>query len=293
MKGIVLAGGAGTRLRPMTAAVSKQLLPVYDKPMVYYPLTTLIRAGIRDILVIVSPEHLEAYQRLLEDGRDFGTHLSYATQDSPDGLPEAFIIGEEFLAGEPAALVLGDNLLIGPGLGGELRQASEAPGATIFATHVADPSQYGVVEFGADGQVQSIVEKPVDSASNWAIPGLYFYDERATAFSQALTPSDRGELEIVDLHARYLQEDALVVKRLPRTTTWMDMGTVDALSAASDYVRALQTRQGTIIGCPEEAGFRNGWLSAADLDRSAARSASSSYGDYLRSLSRSGAEDDW
>jgi glucose-1-phosphate thymidylyltransferase len=252
VKGIVLAGGAGTRLHPMTRATSKQLLPVYDKPMIYYPLSTLLLAGLREILLITTPQDRANFERLLGDGSSFGVRLSYAVQDHPGGLAQALIIGEEFLAGDKSALILGDNLFYGPGLGTQLRRHHDIEGALIFAYQVADPSQYGVVEFDEAGRVLSIEEKPAAPRSHYAVPGIYFYDERAPELARQLTPSERGELEITALHNRYLELGALRVEVLARSTTWLDTGTHESLYEAGGLVRTLQHRTGLRIGDIEQ-----------------------------------------
>jgi glucose-1-phosphate thymidylyltransferase len=265
-KGILLAGGSGTRLHPITQATSKQLLPVYDKPMVYYPLSTLLLAGIRDVLVISTPQDLPQFQRLFHDGAHLGIRISYAEQSSPDGIAQAFLIGEEWIAGEGCALVLGDNLIHGDHLSPMLRAASaRAEGATVFAYQVRDPERYGVVSFDADGKATGIVEKPQRPKSPWAVTGLYFYDRRVTEFARSLRPSTRGELEITDLNQIYLQEGALRVERLGRGTAWLDAGTPDSLLQAATFVQTIQSRQGSLVGSPEEVAFRMGFIDAATL----------------------------
>ena len=284
-KGIILAGGSGTRLHPITQAVSKQLLPVYDKPMIYYPLSTLLLAGIREILIISTPHDLPSFRRLLGDGSRFGVSFSFCEQPSPDGLAQAFILGETFLAGSPAALVLGDNLFYGSELTQVLLEADAwRDGATIFAYEVTNPSDYGVVEFDAEGRAISLEEKPAHPKSRCAIPGLYFYDERVAALARSLKPSHRGELEITDLNRLYLAEGTLRVKRFGRGTAWLDTGTHDSLLEAGDFVRAIQNRQGLQIACIEEIAFNKGWLSEAQLAEIAARFGKSSYGTYLKSI---------
>jgi glucose-1-phosphate thymidylyltransferase len=284
-KGIVLAGGSGTRLFPLTIAVSKQLMPVYDKPMIYYPLSVLMLAGIREILIISTPADLPLFQRLLDDGSQFGVTLEYAAQANPDGLAQAMIIGSEFLNGSPSTLILGDNLFYGEAIGKHLTTASQRQsGATIFGYHVADPTAYGVVEFGPDRRVVSLEEKPRIPKSNYAIPGLYFYDDRAVEFAQGLKPSARGELEITDLHRVYLEHEALHVELLGRGTAWLDTGTHLSLLEAAEFIHVIESRQGLKVACLEEIAWRNGWLDENDLRRQSDRHGKSSYGAYLRRL---------
>jgi glucose-1-phosphate thymidylyltransferase len=284
-KGIVLAGGSGTRLFPLTIAVSKQLMPVYDKPMIYYPLSVLMLAGIREILIISTPTDLPLFQRLLDDGSQFGLRLEYAAQASPDGLAQALIIASEFLNGSPSSLVLGDNLFYGEAIGRHLDTASRRQtGATIFGYHVADPTAYGVVEFSSDRRVLSLEEKPRSPKSNYAIPGLYFYDSRAVEFAQTLKPSARGELEITDLHRMYLEHNALHVELLGRGTAWLDTGTHLSLLEAAEFIHVIETRQGLKVACLEEIAWRQGWLDRSDLERQSEKFGKSSYGSYLRRL---------
>jgi glucose-1-phosphate thymidylyltransferase len=287
MKGIVLAGGSGTRLHPLTMAVSKQLLPVYDKPMVYYPLSVLMLAEIRDILLISTPNDLPLFERLLGDGRQFGIRLTYAVQPRPEGLAQAFHIGADFLDGGPGTLVLGDNIFYGQGLVEVLKRAAKLnEGATIFGYHVADPERYGVVEFDKTGSVLSIEEKPVRPKSSYAVPGLYFYDSKVVELALALKPGSRGELEITDLNRCYLELGALRVELFGRGIAWLDTGTNLSLMQASQFVQAVEERQNLKIACLEEIGWRNGWLSTEDLAAQSEKLGKSAYGDYLRRLLR-------
>ena len=266
MRGILLAGGSGTRLHPMTLAASKQLLPVYDKPMAYYPLSVLMLAGIRDILIISTPIDLPMFRRLLGDGEHLGCRFTYAEQPSPDGLAQAFLIGAEWLAGEACALVLGDNMIFGDHLSRVFQAtADRSRGATVFAYQVRDPERYGVVSFDADGRATGIVEKPTAPLSNWAVIGLYFYDDRVTDFARQIKPSPRGELEITDLNRIYLEEGTLAVERLGRGCAWLDAGTPDSLLQAATFVQTIQARQGMLVGCPEEVAFRMGFIDRAAL----------------------------
>lgn len=282
MRGIILSGGVGSRLHPLTRVVSKQLLPVYDKPMVYYPLTTLMLGGLRDILLISSPHDLPQYQSLLGDGSRWGINISYAEQASPRGLADALLIGEDFIAREPVALILGDNLLYGTGLTQLMESgASLVHGAQVFAYYVTDPSQYGVVEFDDEGRALTLEEKPRHPRSNYAVPGLYFYDGRASEFARTITPSPRGELEITDVNRLYLERGDLRVYVLGRGTAWLDAGTHDSLLEASEFVKTLEKRQGLKIGCPEEVAYRKGFIALAELAELADRLRQSTYGQYL------------
>lgn len=281
MRGIILAGGTGSRLHPITLGTSKQLVPVYDKPMIYYPLTTLMLAGIKDILVITTPHDAEAFERLLGDGSQFGVSISYVQQKSPDGLAQAFTLGADHIGSDTAALVLGDNIFYGPGMGTRLRQFADLEGAAVFGYWVADPTAYGVVEFDDAGRVLSIEEKPTAPKSNYAIPGLYFYDNDVVEIARDLKPSARGELEITDLNRVYLERGDLRVDILPRGTAWLDTGTFDSLSEATEFVRTVQKRQGLSIGAPEEVAWRMGFLSDDELRERAQPLVKSGYGQYL------------
>ena len=283
MKGIVLAGGAGSRLYPLTLVTSKQLLPIYDKPMIYYPLSTLMNAGIRDILVISTPHDLPNFRRLLGDGSQFGLRLSYKEQPSPDGLAQAFILGEEFIDGDRCAMVLGDNIFYGAGLSALMRQAvCVEEGATVFGYYVEDPERFGVVEFDENGRAVSIEEKPAHPKSNYAVTGLYFYDQRVCERARSLKPSARGELEITDLNRIYLEEGSLNVVTLGRGYAWLDTGTVDALSDAGEFVRVIQTREGVNLAALEEIAFHNGWISREELRAAAELYGKSPYAKHLR-----------
>jgi glucose-1-phosphate thymidylyltransferase len=284
VKGIVLAGGTGSRLWPITRAISKQLMPIYDKPMLFYPLSTLMMAGIRDILVITTPEDSAQFQRLLGDGSGFGISVSYAVQPEPKGLAQAFTIGADFIGDDRVALVLGDNIFHGPGLGTQLARLTTVEGGHIFAYHVGQPSAYGVVELADDGTVLSIEEKPAKPRSSYAVTGLYFYDNDVVEIARQLTPSARGELEITAVNQAYLDRGSLAVSVLPRGTAWLDTGTFASLVQASEFVRVVEERQGWKIGCPEEIAWRNGWISEGQLREHAADLASSGYGDYLLML---------
>ncbi|OFO96346.1 glucose-1-phosphate thymidylyltransferase [Rothia sp. HMSC066H02] len=286
MKGIILAGGTGSRLHPITQGISKQLTPVYDKPMIYYPLSTLMLAGIRDILIITTPTDQEQFQRLLGDGSRFGINLEYKVQPSPDGLAQAFILGADFIGNDPVALVLGDNIFYGPGLGTQLATYEQKDGATVFAYQVADPRAYGVVEFDENFNALSIEEKPENPKSDYAIPGLYFYDSKVVEYARQIEPSPRGELEITDLNRVYLEQGKLKVEVLPRGTAWLDTGTFDSLADATNFIRTVQSRQGLSVGCPEEIAWRHGWLSDEQLRDIATPLVKSGYGSYLLGLLR-------
>ena len=286
MKGIILAGGTGSRLHPITQGISKQLTPVYDKPMIYYPLSTLMLAGIRDILIITTPADQEQFQRLLGDGSRFGINLEYKVPPSPDGLAQSFILGADFIGNDPVALVLGDNIFYGPGLGTQLATYEQKDGATVFAYRVADPRAYGVVEFDENFNALSIEEKPENPKSDYAIPGLYFYDSKVVEYARQIKPSPRGELEITDLNRVYLEQGKLKVEVLPRGTAWLDTGTFDSLADATNFIRTVQSRQGLSVGCPEEIAWRHGWLSDEQLRDIATPLVKSGYGSYLLGLLR-------
>lgn len=292
MKGIVLAGGSGTRLHPLTLAVSKQLLPVYDKPLIYYPISVLMLAGIRDILVITTPEDLPSFQRLLGDGSRLGLSISYATQAAPNGIAEAFLIGEDFIAGEPVTLVLGDNLFFGPGLSPKLAAAAaRQEGATVFGYQVRDPERFGVVEFDARQRAISIEEKPANPRSKWAVTGLYFYDEDVVRIARSIKPSHRGELEITSVNQVYLDAGKLHVEGLGRGYAWLDTGTHESLLEASHFVQTVEHRQGFKIACLEEIGYRNGWLSADDVRERGRELSKTGYGQYLIALADEDVQD--
>ncbi|MBD8468435.1 glucose-1-phosphate thymidylyltransferase RfbA [Plantibacter sp. CFBP 8798] len=284
MRGIILAGGSGTRLWPITKGISKQLMPIYDKPMIYYPLSTLMMAGIKEILIITTPEYNEQFRALLGNGDDLGIRLEYAVQPSPDGLAQAFIIGEEFIGDESVALVLGDNIFHGTGLGSALRSHNDIDGALIFAYQVADPKAYGVVEFDDDFKALSIEEKPAKPKSNYAVPGLYFYDNSIVEIAKTIEPSARGELEISTVNERYLEQGALQVQVLDRGTAWLDTGTFESMMQASEYVRVIEDRQGFKVGCIEEIAWRAGWIDDEQLAALAAPLVKSGYGRYLQTL---------
>ncbi len=292
MKGILLAGGSGTRLHPMTLAASKQLLPVYDKPMVYYPLTVLMLSGIRDIMVISTPEDLPQFRRLLGSGERLGVNFTYAVQPKPEGLAQAFHIGAEWINGEPCALALGDNMIFGEHLSRTLRRAAAVQeGATVFAYHVRDPERYGVVTMDDDGRALEIVEKPPQPKSNWAVIGLYYYDKRVTEMAARVKPSARGELEITDLNRMYMEEGTLQVEKLGRGCAWLDAGTPDSLLQAATFVQTIQTRQGMLVGCPEEVAFRMGWIDAAQLRERARALGKTELGQVLMALADTGTGD--
>jgi glucose-1-phosphate thymidylyltransferase len=286
MKGIILAGGTGSRLWPITKGVSKQLLPVYDKPMIHYPLETLMSAGLREILIITTPDDSESFSRLLGDGSAWGMTLRYAVQPKPEGLAQAFLIAEEFLAGDQAALILGDNMFYGPSMGKQLAALTNQDGAHVFAYEVANPSEYGVVEFDANGIAISIEEKPVKPKSFYAVPGLYFYDSSVVDVAKGIKPSARGELEITAVNDHYLSQGKLTVTVLERGTAWLDTGTFRSLQDAGEFVRVMEDRTGTKVGCCEEAAWRNGWISSAELALLAEPLMKSGYGEYLMALSK-------
>jgi glucose-1-phosphate thymidylyltransferase len=288
MKGIILAGGSGTRLHPITLGISKQLMPVYDKPMIYYPLSTLMMAGVREVLIITTPDDAAQFQRLLGDGSQWGIELSYAVQPKPEGLAQAFLIGADFIGSDTVALVLGDNIFYGTGLGTALSANTEVSGGHIFAYHVTEPSAYGVVEFGDDGKVLSIEEKPAEPRSSFAVPGLYFYDNEVVSIARELEPSPRGELEITGINNAYLERGALTVTVLERGTAWLDTGTFEGLMEASQFVHVVESRQGLKVGCVEEIAWHNGWIDDERLAALAAGLAKSGYGAYLAQVLQGG-----
>lgn len=285
MKGIILAGGSGTRLYPITKGISKQLMPIYDKPMVYYPLSTLMMAGIRDILIITTPHEQEQFKRLLGDGSDIGINLSYAVQPSPDGLAQAFIIGEEFIGGDKVALVLGDNIFYGHNFDESLKQCVDVEGGTVFAYQVSDPERYGVVEFDGDMQAVSIEEKPAQPKSNYAVVGLYFYDNEVVSIAKSIKPSERGELEITSINEEYLKRKKLNVQVMNRGSAWLDTGTFASMMEAAEYIHVIEKRTGLKIGCIEEVAYREGFINAAQLKEVAKDLVKSGYGEYLEGLS--------
>ena len=284
MKGIILAGGSGTRLYPLTIAVSKQLMPVYDKPMIYYPLSTLMLAGINEILIITTPEDQPAFRKLLGDGSQIGCRFEYVIQPRPEGLAQAFILGADFIGNDPVALVLGDNIFYGAGMGNLLKKKANPDGAVVFAYQVSDPERYGVVEFDKDNRVISIEEKPEHPKSNYAVPGLYFYDNEVVAIAKAIKPSHRGELEITDVNKVYLEKNKLEVGVLHRGTAWLDTGTFDSLIEAGEFIEVIEKRQGLKVGCIEEIAYRNGWIDDSQMEKLAAVYFKSGYGVYLKKL---------